>query len=296
MNKSLIIYDTSVLMHKIIPLDRDENNEIKYQLTNRARDKRLKDGINLYNTLFWVDNLHDLAKQGTIDVIWAGDSTSGYWRTREIKAWLNSLPPDAPQLTKRKGSRKGYKGNRNTCPYAQWVKKRINKISGCLYYPDYEADDIIAALVTILYDKYDKIYICTVDSDLIQLVNKKVNWCCMTGFSPAFRNIPNGIKWLEKMIAKESKKTQAAIDTNNLRDIVTWKALVGDKSDNLPANTPREFIDLLNPSKEEYKVWTHPEFLATYQDFIKPFTYDEGAFNYWVENYGFINTSSINIY
>jgi hypothetical protein len=69
----------------------------------------------------------------------------------------------------------------------------------------------------------------------------------------------------------------------SLRDIVTWKSLCGDVSDNLPASTPRHFIDLINPPEEFNLANTG----FNWESFVKPVTDNlDDVMDYWLENYG----------
>lgn len=254
--KPLIIYDTSVIAHRLIDLSSDVAGKINNRLTNNQRDERLRAGVNLYNSMFWIENY----SSEDFEIIWVGDDkTEPYWRIKEVKEWLDSLADDDPSLVRWKDSRKGYKGNRFHEPYRHWVMNRINKFSNAVCIPGYEADDVAAAIVKSEPDR--EIILGTIDSDWIQMVDEKVTWVCMHGYYPQVRDVEGGKIWLKNKLNKESLKAKmkllnAGIDLfdPDLRSIVKWKSIMGDKSDNLPPGTPSKFIDLFNPP-EERRLW-----------------------------------------
>lgn len=285
--KPLVVFDTSCVMHKTIDLTRNKQGQIVTKLTNGDRDARIKAGIALYNTLFWFKG----ANPANYDVIWVGDDkTEPYWRRLAVSNWLAGLDPMDKIFTKRKGARLGYKGSRASCPYQTWVSRQMNRYSACLTVPGYEADDIIAGIVKTVLDR--DIIIMTVDSDLIQLVDERVSWCCLTGFNPSFRDVEGSQKWFANKLSKESKKTQAAIDPTNLRDIVKWKSLVGDISDNLPAGTPEYIIDLFNPP-EGHRLWEEDYFAPTIAKYIDPAVDNLDLWEQWAFTYGLPTTADI---
>lgn len=291
-DKPLIIYDTSVILHKIVDLTQ-KDGKIKTKLTNKERDRRIKLGVDLYNTVYWGSNL-----PSDVDILWVGDNkTTNYWRVKSVRDYLNSLSPEdmaklPPPISK------GYKGNRFTEPYRTWCQKRINKFSNCLSFPGYEADDVAAAVVKVL-DNSRPVYLATVDSDWLQMVTEKVTWVCMTGFNPPIRDIDNGIMWLRGKIAKETvnnknKLLDEGITSQNLTipDIIKYKCITGDASDNLPPNCPRYFIDLFNPPKP-YKLWENEMFLDVWQEHIMEKEEDvieaDNIMDDWMESYGWTN-------
>ncbi len=286
--RPLVVMDTSVVTHHVIDLTRDSKGVIKNPVTNTVRDERLKLGYQLYNTLFWFLG----ADPSNYDVIWVGDDKSEpYWRTIEVKKWLDSLDPDDKILTKRKGTRKGYKGNRNTCTYAQWVHKRMMVFAKPFTLPGYEADDLMAAIVKTYTDR--PIILATIDSDWLQTVDERVSWCCLTGYEPAFRDVDRGLQWFQNKLTGESQKTQKAIKADSLRNIVKWKSMCGDVSDNLPPGTPEYFIDLFNPP-DEHKLWLSPYFQLLAQRYIKPGVNDNGdCWENWVGKFGLPSTKDI---
>jgi hypothetical protein len=268
--KPLIIYDTSVLAHRLIDLSTDATGKISNRLTNKQRDERLRAGVNLYNSVFWIENY----SPEDFEIIWVGDDkTEPYWRIKEVKEWLDSLAEDDPSLVRWKDSRKGYKGNRFHEPYRRWVMNRINKFSNAVCIPGYEADDVAAAIVKSEPDR--EIILGTIDSDWIQMVSEKVTWVCMHGWSPQVRDVEGGKIWLKRKLEKESRKAQRGLVEAginlldpDLRSIVKWKSIMGDKSDNLPPGTPEEFIDLFNPP-EERRLWMDEGFEGSWRGKVR---------------------------
>jgi hypothetical protein len=177
----------------------------------------------------------------------------------------SKLPPSPVQ--KGKKTRAGYKGNRDTCPTQQYAARKLLSASRALSVPGYEADDIAAACTMVWPDR--EIYLLTVDSDWLQLVNPNVTWMCMTGFQPGVRRLDNFSEWFGKKILEENKKVQAALDPTNPRHIVDWKFMTGDTSDNLPVGTPRHYFDLLNPPVE-HRLWDRPDVVEKIKAAVRP--------------------------
>jgi hypothetical protein len=285
--RPLVIYDTSVICHRIIDLT-TVDGKIRTQLTNKNRDERIKAGVALYNSLFWLESLN----AEDVDIIWVGDDKSEkYWRINAVREWLDGLEENNPSLARWKSSRSGYKGNRFHEPYRTWCMKRMDKFSGCLTIPGYEADDIAAGIVKDIGGARP-VLLATIDSDWIQMVDESVTWVCMHGYTPQLRDIRGGKAWFSKKLGKESSKAQSKLSEAgislldpDLRDIVKWKSIMGDKSDNLPPGTPSIFIDLFNPVKSR-KVWEMNGFTESWQDQVKRGWYNEEIVDTWKENAG----------
>jgi hypothetical protein len=271
--RPLFIIDTGVILHQIIDFTRDDYGELENQLTPAQLYSKIEHGVNLYNSLFFIQGI-DTSR---CDILWVGDSTNGYWRNGWFKNWLDERPDFVENLrkeytleplsgdwlpTKEGGRRKhplvlGYKGNRKPCPYKQMAKKMINKISKAVVIDNYEADDVATAALFAFPRR--RIFLCTIDTDWLQLVDERVTWLCMKGYKPQYRDPVGGMEWFKAAISKGTKAGQERFaDIDSLRDIVPWKMFSGDKSDNLPKGSPREVIDLLNPPSE-YQLWTQRE-------------------------------------
>ena len=84
----------------------------------------------------------------------------------------------------------------------------------------YEADDLIGSLARKFYDQVESIIILTGDQDLMQLVNGKVKVLL-----PARGKVP------AKLYGEEEVRERYGVEP---KQIVDYKALVGDPSDNIP--------------------------------------------------------------
>lgn len=230
-NGTLIIYDASVIAHKLYDLI----NPIKGTSGNRKRlDAIATAGIDFYNRLSWLPNFDEDCK-----VVWVSDSKP-YWRKEIYSA---------------------YKSNRAAEPDKAWFIKRFATECNAIAFDGYEADDIAAAIVQMnaIDPNPRRIVLGTVDSDWLQMVSDRVVWCCLTGYNPQYRDIENGLIWFRNKLSKESQKRQRilreeyGVDGSDLRQIVDWKVVCGDKSDNLPPGCDRCLVDLFAPP-EEYRL------------------------------------------
>lgn len=147
------------------------------------------------------------------------------------------------------GDETGYKATRSKKDLSVSIQRKAIKdilsifSPNVLFAPGYEADDIIASLVTQYKSSYDHIYIHTVDADLFCLVTDNVSI------------EPVGTRG--KVITKENFSSMVS-DKNGyplpFNGILLEKLFYGDKSDNIPgvgeniANIIRETIP-----KEKYK-------------------------------------------
>jgi DNA polymerase-1 len=133
---------------------------------------------------------------------------------------------DAGKQTFRHQQYDGYKGTRKPLPdelrmQIPYIKKyldilRIPRFESL----EYEADDIIASMASAMYDQAEEIRIITGDKDLLQLVNEKIKVCLTR----------KGIGELEEYNSQNfQEKTQLYP-----AQIIDFKGLVGDVSDNLP--------------------------------------------------------------
>lgn len=115
----------------------------------------------------------------------------------------------------------------------------------------YEADDIASAIVQVnsTLDQPYNITLATTDTDWLGLINPDVGWYSMVNYPPRYRNT---LDLLNTWASRRLKTT-----FTNPRDLWAYKAKHGDASDNLPANSPLEVIDLLNPPPEHNLALTH---------------------------------------
>jgi hypothetical protein len=264
--------------------------EVMSKLPNKERDLRCKQTAALYATAYYLSNLltpEAIAEQGLPDVLWVGDDKSEpYWRHAEYWRLLEAGEIKHSARSKQRG----YKGGRNSCPYQQWLTKRLYKYTNAWTIPGYEADDVAAAVVkTCSADR--KVYLLTVDTDWMQLINENTTWVCVKGFEPPIRTLENLPAWFQPKLDKGSAKVREQLDASKPTDIITWKVLTGDSSDNLPKGTPRYMFDLLEP-KAGHKLWELLDVPALVASKQNPVNADSGVLkNEWVlENDGILPT------
>lgn len=195
------------------------------------------------------------------------DDHNPYWRTPYLEE--RGFPP-YKDGRKQKGE-EWYK-------VAQAGKDYIFS-AGCpfhfLSFKGYEADDIAAALVRVKAPRL--VVLSTVDSDWSGLVldseqymktnrfefikeeygvEPTVWWTNHAHWTPRFRDEAGVRNWTKKRCKED------IVHPPELWEI---KALEGDKSDNLPKNSPIEVIDLLNPPKE-YDILLQPDLLCQVEE------------------------------
>jgi hypothetical protein len=287
-NRPLILVDSSCVVHKLINLLPQGENKQVFKLTNKKRDEVIKAGVAYYETGFPFANLN----RDNCDILFSGDDKSkAYWRMGYMKKWLKALTKEEHANLPKDISR-GYKGSRINDPYKKWCQKRFYKFSNSILFPGYESDDIIAAIVKVV-DGKRPIIIMTVDSDLSGLVSDTTIWSCLTGFSPPVRDKERLQQWLAGKFSKETINNKDRLRDNNINleepttsDLWKYKILCGDRSDNLPPNTPSEMIDLWNPPLDR-RLWENYEFLSKWENHIKPVNPDEDGEveDFWLENY-----------
>lgn len=148
-----------------------------------------------------------------------------------------------------------YKGNRSKKPelvlsVGQIGLQYVNAPKSTFHYfscPGYEADDFAGAFVYLkrlnqklpggkpeLGDR--EIWLYTVDSDWMQLVGDGVTWYNTGPWEPRIRGPIETAGWALKRLKVHISHPSQIVDT---------KMKQGDKSDNLPPNTPRYMIDLM---------------------------------------------------
>ena len=132
---------------------------------------------------------------------------------------------------------KDYKANRSAMPseLSEQVKPIMSFIENLgikiLQVPDVEADDVIATLATINYDKNVNMLISSGDKDLAQLVSNRVT-------------LVNSMD--DKILDIQGVKNKFGVSPENIFD---YLVLIGDKSDNIPGVDkigPKTAINLIN--------------------------------------------------
>lgn len=132
-----------------------------------------------YKNLLAIGRLRELSYNGK-------DTTLQYYTIKEIEKFSESgkIPTCVcfDSKAKKREENSEYKSNRkSTLDLSDFDTineiKEILKQAGYEVYKleGYEADDLVAKLAEELYNRYDKIHIYTVDKDLLQLVNRKVD-------------------------------------------------------------------------------------------------------------------------
>lgn len=133
---------------------------------------------------------------------------------------------DAGKKTFRHQAFSEYKGTRRSMPdelamQIPYVKEFLDTIGVMRYEIDeYEADDIIGTMASKAFNQADEIIIVTGDKDLLQLVNTKVKvWLTKKGISELDEY--NEENFFEKMEITP-------------KQVIDYKGLIGDASDNIP--------------------------------------------------------------
>lgn len=199
-----------------------------------------------------------LQKNASNKIIWLFDADGDYWRSIYF-----------PE----------YKGHRGSKPesfikgkelFFAWAKARNVPLLG---YPSYEADDIAASIVRLLSKSVNptdlRTFLVTVDSDWQGLIHDD-RFTFFTPYGePHLRSKDMIWQWLYGKWLKQPKKTQAlwampGLTTFKSEHIWHWKAAIGDRSDNLPPNTPLGLIDLFNPF---VKLWEDERY-SVEEDFL----------------------------
>lgn len=181
--------------------------------------------------------------------IWLAD-TKPYWRLRE--------------LTKHSIH---YKGNRKL--YLPNVREAQNSFLGALKtlgiklfkYTDvktslgFEADDLAAAWLKMKHRKDNVTILLTNDTDWLPLCKRAgVLWCNIFNSEPRVRTRVNILDWVRNASMFQLPKSKPQFEFNYLSDIWKFKAMYGDKSDNIPPFGENwaeilPYIDLFNPAE-----------------------------------------------
>jgi hypothetical protein len=126
----------------------------------------------------------------------------------------------------------------------------------------YEADDVAAAFCQLNQGlaKPNNIMLITVDTDWLAMLDDQTSWFCMHGWYPRCRFT------LDQMNIWATKKFNLSFSQPT--DLWNYKAVYGDKSDNLPAGSPLEVIDLFSPP-DEHKLWQHADIRGKALDVLR---------------------------
>lgn len=182
-----------------------------------------------------------------------------------------------------------YKGNRKQKPdlfysIAQIGLNYINSSNSIFHYlsvPGYEADDLAGAFVYIKRQHQSlpkanlkiaerPIWLYTVDSDWLQLVGNGVTWYNTGPWEPRVRGASEACQWAKKRLK---------VNINRPDEIVDTKMKQGDKSDNLPPNSPRYMIDLMN-SHPKYHLRNNDQIWAQLNLILTDIMPNQNLFHY----------------
>lgn len=273
---TLVVIDFSVFLHRLIyglppyPTKKPSalikrKNLNADQLTQYAQDMELYEkALATYNhqkdsyikaidtQLLWLlscqylEGLIDLSKVIPVIVNDQKNSKHQYWRHDYLKqSEENKIAYKA-----------GRKLPNNDFKRAKRLAKERTLLPAFSHIPsfsvkNYEADDLAATLVHL--NRYElnnafNILLVTVDSDWLGLIDDHTSWFCMHGYKPRVRSslaqLNHWAKSNRNLLTTFSEPTE----------LWEYKSKLGDKSDNLPANSPIEVINLLNPP-DTYKLW-----------------------------------------
>lgn len=199
-------------------------NQVVIEKTDKDKEDIINVEETIYETLKIIDFLNNLIKYWHFSkIIFTFDTKT--WKDNNIKI-MNQI------LEKHGLLHEWYKWTRNSRPAFDLFKKHFQNI---LYFKwfeiqmsdKYEADDVMWTIAKKEENNYDEICILSKDQDLYQIVNDKIK-------------ILNGIwkKDLDKKINISELKLmfhiKKWIKLNNSDDIIIYKSIVWDKSDNIP--------------------------------------------------------------
>lgn len=151
-----------------------------------------------------------------------------------------------------------YKGGRKFPDYSfTKMKKYVHRLTQDMGYawlgvPGYEADDLAALACKVLNSRGTNVLLLTVDTDWLGLLSHSVSWYCMKGYTPRLRTLVKDELGVSTFDHWSYKKF--GVTFSDPAELWHYKARVGDKSDNLPAGSPIEVIDLYNPPKK-HQLW-----------------------------------------
>jgi len=243
MKRHNVILDTSVIIYNI----HDEISKMDFWSFPREKRMSILRAMFAYvNSCDWLSHI----KQGEWNPIWVMD------RKREGKYWRHDYL--APKGIAYKGGRK----EKNTSWYK--VKGAIMELLdiSCGRWKSmevigYEADDV-AALLARCNPPGDYMTLATIDTDWMGLIEPgKVDWYSLWdygshGRAKDFVRHRYNMDTINKWVGQKFR-----IKLEHPRDLWEYKAQKGDKSDNLPAGSPIEVIDLLKPPSQFDLYKTH---------------------------------------
>ncbi|MEM7772263.1 MAG: hypothetical protein AAF327_17330 [Cyanobacteria bacterium P01_A01_bin.37] len=244
----IFIIDASVIFHLI-------NSRLQqYALSHEDKELYVK------ASLLWINALGMLPYFAGADgckAIWVMDSKP-YWRSQYYSE---------------------YKANRTSKPDVNYVRQVFDSLQLLsIEVESYEADDL-AALFCVLFKKrslrsqWSQLYLLTVDTDWQGLIEEGITWVDVNRHEPVVRDVPRVYTWFEKKHGAQPKKWQKCYELPHAKDfhptdIWKWKAIVGDKSDNLPPGCDYHLINLYEPHSE-HTLWMRQDVVREAKVLIK---------------------------
>lgn len=165
---------------------------------------------------------------------------------------------DAGKQTFRHKEYDEYKGTRKPLPeelrvQIPLIKEYLDKVKiKRMESLDYEADDLLATVSNKLKDQFEEIVVITGDHDLLQLVDEKINVSLTK----------KGVGDLDTYTC-DNFHEKTGINPNQ---IIEYKGIVGDTSDNLPGIKgigDKTALKLLNDYQNIEGIYDHLDFLTT---------------------------------
>jgi 5'-3' exonuclease len=217
-----------------------------YQIENALKNAQIGDrqiAIDYKQaSLDWVQNLGFLpllSQTPNKTVVWVQDSKP-YWRDFYAPDYKAGRKEKTPSFFE-------------TVSMIEKAKLPVLKV------PSFEADDLAAMYVQMFMrstGNIGQLWLLTVDSDWQGLLGADgVIWYDTNGYTPRMRTTRESYAWLTSKWNRQSAKTKKlwplpAFHKYVPQDIWEWKAIAGDKSDNLGPGTPKELISLFEPPQE----------------------------------------------
>ena len=245
---NLFIIDTSVIFHLI--------NARLQQYALGADDKHLY----VEASLRWIHSLGMMpyfADAQGCHCIWAMDSKP-YWRSLYFPDYKATRPKTTEGIS-----------------YIFDIFSKLSLPHLCI--AGYEADDI-AALFCVLFRQrplrsaWQCMYLLTIDSDWQGLITDGITWVDVNNHEPRIRDEERVYDWFVTQYFKQPKKWQHEWPLPDQHafhptDIWRWKAVVGDRPDNLPPGAEPWLINLYEPHPD-HVLWRCPDIVKEARQLI----------------------------
>lgn len=238
MKKHTVIIDSSVVVYHVYDL-LDSMAFWTDQFSHEKRQSIMKAIFCYVNSCDWLAN----NKKGEWNPIWVMDRKKDgqYWRHEYLKDYGINYKSGRTTKPDNWYNIMGFLSTMLDCGTGNWKSLGV---------PGYEADDM-AALICRANTRDNYITLATIDTDWMGLVKEgKVDWYsiwdfCKHGTAKKFvrlrKDMESFNEWAKHRLKKEFEKPT---------DLWDYKAKYGDRSDNLPKNSPIEVINLVKPPTE----------------------------------------------